>query len=87
MTDTIRGPVTKIVDGDTFDMDVTHVGKKNRNKYKDEERVRIADIDEPELSSPAGQRSKAKLERKLKGKDVRCYVQSRDTYGRTCYLP
>ena len=82
MAGTIRGPVTSIVDGDTFDMKVSHVGKSNENKYNDNERIRIADIDKPELNTPAGKRSKEKLERKLKGKEVRCYVQARDSYGR-----
>jgi endonuclease YncB( thermonuclease family) len=82
MAETIRGPVTNIVDGDTFDMKVTHTGKENKEKYNDNERVRIAEIDAPELNTPAGKRSKDQLERKLKGKDVRCYVQARDTYGR-----
>jgi len=82
MADTIRGPVTNIVDGDTFDMKVTHVGKNNKEKYNDNERIRIAKIDAPELDAPAGKRSKEQLERKLKGKEVRCYVQARDTYGR-----
>lgn len=82
MTDTIRGLVISIVDGDTFDMRITHVGKNNEYKYNDTERIRIADINEPELRSPTGQRSKEILERKLKGKEVRCYVQSRDIYGR-----
>lgn len=82
MADTIRGPVTVIIDGDTFDMKVTHTGKNNQYKYNNEERIRIADIDAPELNTPAGGRSKNLLERKLKGKEVRCYVQSRDTYGR-----
>jgi len=40
MADTIRGLVTNIVDGDTFDMKVTHVGKNNKYEYNDEERVR-----------------------------------------------
>ena len=82
MSDTIKGPVTEIVDGDTFDMKVTHVGKNNKFDYNSKTRVRIADIDKPELGTSAGQRSKDLLERKLKGKEVRCYVQSRDTYGR-----
>jgi len=76
--DTIRGRVFSIIDGDTFDMRVTHVGKQNLYKYDDIERVRIAEIDEPELNTPAGPRSKQKLQ----GKEVRCYVQARDEYGR-----
>jgi len=82
MTDTIRGPVIDIIDGDTFDMNVTHTGKNNKRDYKDKERIRIAEIDAPELRAPGGQRSKDLLERKLKGKEVRCYIQARDDYGR-----
>ena len=65
-----------------FFMKVTHTGKGNQTKYNNEERIRIADIDEPELNTPAGKRSKEKLERKLKGKEVRRHVQARDSYGR-----
>lgn len=82
MADTIRGPVTNVVDGDTFDMKVTHIGNNNKEKYNDEERIRIAEIDAPELNTPAGKRSKEQLEKKLKGKEVRCHVEARDTYGR-----
>jgi len=82
MADTFKGLVTNIVDGDTFDMHVTSVGDNNAYEYNADETIRIADIDEPELSTPAGRRSKDLLERKLKGKKVQCYVQSRDSYGR-----
>jgi len=82
MADTIRGPVTNVVDGDTFDIKVTHVGENNKEKYNNEERIRIADIDEPELRTVAGKRSKEQLVRKLNGKQVRCYIQARDIYGR-----
>lgn len=82
MTDTIRGPVKAVIDGDTFDMKVTHTGKENKIKYNKEERIRIAEIDAPELNTAAGKRSKDALERKLKGKEVRCYIQARDTYSR-----
>ena len=82
MADTIQGSVTNIVDGDTFDMVVTHTGRNNEYEYNSEERIRIASIDEPELDTPSGKRSKDTLERKLLGKEVRCYVQSRDSYRR-----
>jgi len=82
MADTIRGPVTSIVDGDTFNIKVTHTGKENKEKYNNNERIRIAEIDAPELNTPAGRRSKEQLEKKLSGKEVRCYVQARDTYSR-----
>lgn len=82
MADVIQGPVTQVVDGDTFDTTVTHVGTHNKIKYNDSERIRIASIDAPELNTPAGKRSKDALERKLKGKRVSCTVQARDTYSR-----
>jgi len=82
MADIIRGSVTNIVDGDTFDMKVTHVGEKNEVEYNDNERIRIAGIDEPELTAPGGKRSKEHLEGLLKEKEVMCSVQTRDTYGR-----
>lgn len=80
--DTIRGRVFSIIDGDTFDMRVTHVGKQNRYKYNDIERIRIAEIDEPELNTLTGRRSRALLQQKLHGREVRCYVQARDEYDR-----
>jgi micrococcal nuclease len=82
MADTIRGPVTRVVDGDTFEMDVTHIGKENTEKYNNSETVRIAGIDAPELGTEAGKKAKAQLDKKLSGKEVRCTVQARDTYGR-----
>lgn len=82
MGDTIRGPVTRVVDGDTFAMTVTHTGTNNVESYNNSETIRIAGFDAPELSSGAGQRSKEALTLKLAGKTVRCTVQARDTYGR-----
>jgi len=82
MTDTIRGPVRRVVDGDTFEMDVTHVGKNNTEKYNDSETVRIADVDAPELGTQAGNNAKSDLQRRLSGKQVRCTIKARDKYGR-----
>jgi len=82
MLDTILGPVTNIIDGDTFEMKVTRIGTHNKYKYNNEETVRIDDINAPELQAPGGRRSKDLLERQLKGKEVQCYVKTRDSYGR-----
>lgn len=82
MSDIIQGPVTRIIDGDTFDMTVTYIGTSNERKYADSETIRLAGFDAPELPSRAGQRSKDSLTLKLSGKTVRCTVQARDTYGR-----
>jgi endonuclease YncB( thermonuclease family) len=82
MTDTIRGPVTNIVDGDTFDIKVTYTGKDNKTDYNKNERIRIVEINAPELNTLAGKREKKHLEKILTNKEVRCCVQARDTYGR-----
>lgn len=82
MSDTIRGKVTNVVDGDTFEMSVTHIGKNNEYEYSNTETIRVAEIDEPELSTKAGKKSKEILENELNGKEVRVTVSARDTFGR-----
>jgi len=82
MRDIIRGPVTNVVDGDTFDISVTHVGTNNVHKYNDVERIRIVSIDAPELNKPGGKHSKNSLETLLLHREVRCSIHSRDSFGR-----
>jgi len=82
MTDVIWGKVVKVIDGDTFDIKVTHVRRGNQYEYSTKERIRIEGIDPAELPSLAGRRAKRDLERALKGKSVRCDIRARDTYGR-----
>ncbi|MBI4258673.1 MAG: hypothetical protein HY619_06940 [Thaumarchaeota archaeon] len=82
MSDAIWGDVTQVVDGDTFDIKVTHIGRNNQNSYGDIEGIRIARIDASELPSRPGQRAGDQLERVLRGKFVRCDIGSRDTFGR-----
>lgn len=82
MSDIVYGPVTGIIDDDTFDMEITHVGQHNEEIYRNPERVRIAGIDDPDLCSGVSRRSRKKLEKKLKDKEVKCYVLTRDTADR-----
>jgi len=82
MADTIRGPVTNVIDGDTFDMKVTQFGNSNRYEYKNSERIRITNIYVADLLSLEGARNKQNLEKAILGKEIKCFVQSRDTYGR-----
>ncbi len=82
MTDTIAGTVTTVIDGDTFDLRVYHRGGTNSRNYGDNERVRIANINAPEINEPGGKRSKDALTKKILDKTVVCYIQARDTYGR-----
>ncbi len=80
--DVIQGLTINVIDGDTFDMNVTHVGTQNRFQYNITERIRIAEIDAPELKSLLGLRSKNILHQKLHRKVVKCFIQARDEYGR-----
>ena len=83
MADIIVGPVTRVIDGDTFEMQVTHVGESNEYEdYNDLERIRIANIDEPELGTLQGRNARVRLQNTLQGQIVRCTVQARDYYGR-----
>ena len=82
MADTIRGKVTYIMDRRTFALDVTHVGKANRGEYLTTETIRIYNTQSPQLNTPGVERTKLILQDKLLGKEVRCYVRSRDTYHR-----
>ena len=82
MYDIVRGPVSHVVDGDTFDISVTHLGKNNKFNYGNTERIRIIGINTPELNTSAGLLAKANLEKKIKGKEIRCKVHSRDVYNR-----
>ena len=82
MYDSVRGPVVDVIDGDTFDINVTHKGKNNKYTYNDTERIRIVGIDAPELNTVAGIHAKANLKAKILGKEIRCKVHSRDTFQR-----
>ena len=82
MQDIIYGMVDTVIDGDTFIINVNETYKSNRNTYNRWERIRIANIDAEELNMFRGKRDKAKLERVVQGRVVRCSVQSRDKFGR-----
>lgn len=82
MADILRGRVSRVIDGDTFEISGVTATALSGNKYNATETIRIADIDSPELNTGAGQRSKDALERKINGKTVTCTVKARDPYGR-----
>ena len=82
MVDIIQGKVTEVIDGDTFDMSVSGRGANNSETYNNTERIRLADVNAPELGSPAGQQAKQDLETRIGGKIVKCEIQSRDSFGR-----
>lgn len=82
MNDIIKGPVLRVIDGDTFEMIVTHIGKQNKYNYNNIEKIRINGINAPEINSHAGKIAKKKLTQLIFSKTVQCFVQARDVYGR-----
>jgi endonuclease YncB( thermonuclease family) len=82
MYDTVEGPVLDVIDGDTVDISVAHMGKHNKFNYGNTERIRIAGINAPELNTTSGLLAKSNLKAKLNGRIVRCTIHSRDAYSR-----
>lgn len=82
MADTVKGKIIRVVDGDTFDLQITNVGNNNAYKYSNTERIRMAGKDEPELNTLLGLAVKRRITEKLLNKIVICEIQGRDTYGR-----
>jgi endonuclease YncB( thermonuclease family) len=81
MADTIRGLVTNVIDGDTFDMKISQLGNNNQYEYQSSERIRITNIHVADLLSLEGPRDKQNLENAILGKEVKCFIESRDTAG------
>ena len=80
--DRVFGYVLRVVDGDTFELDVDSVSRGNQYNYNDVEKVRIRGIDAPELNSNAGRAAKVRLQNKIQGRRVEGDVSARDIYGR-----
>ena len=67
--DVVSGKVTRIVDGDTFDIGAT--------------RIRVWGLDAPERGAPGSSQATAQLGRLIASKKVTCAVKDIDRYGRT----
>ncbi|NIO17275.1 MAG: hypothetical protein GTN70_09835 [Deltaproteobacteria bacterium] len=80
--DFLIGNVVHVLDGDTFELTVTRVGKKNRNIYDEEEKIHINRLKPAEIVSLVGARPKPLLERMLMKREVMCLVNSREPGGK-----
>lgn len=78
----IRGQIIHIIDPQTYDMKVTHVGQTVTSHVKEQERIYAAEVDDAELSELIRTKKVVELKQKLVGKEVRCYILSRDLFGR-----
>jgi hypothetical protein len=80
--DFLIGNVMDVLDGETFELNVTRVGKNNRHIYDHEEKIHINRLKPAEIVSLIGARPKPLLERILKKREVMCLVHSRDQGGK-----
>lgn len=69
----ISGQVAYVIDGDTFQLSSHKLG---------DIRIRVAEIDAPELHQPYGQKAKSYLRDLIESKDVICSITEKDRYGR-----
>ncbi|MBL7893621.1 MAG: hypothetical protein JNL63_13390 [Bacteroidia bacterium] len=73
MLDTVIGPITRVVDGNSFQMRVTHIGRHNAYVYGNYETVYIAPNSVP---------NSTRLSAILVNRRVKCHVRYRDNYNR-----
>lgn len=76
------GTVTNVVDGDTFDLQIE---KTDPRIIYEIVRVRLADVDSPEVSTPEGQPAKDYTTEALLGKKVWLDIDDRSGDGRDPY--
>ncbi len=74
MLDTAIGPIIRIIDANSFQMQVTHIGRHNAYSYANYETVCIAP--NPNLIHAT------QLSTALIGRRIKCKVQYRDNYNR-----
>jgi hypothetical protein len=77
----IIGNVIRVLDGESFEMEVTRVGRRNRLIYNGEEKIHINTLKPAEIVSLTGTHPGPILERILAKKEVMCLVHSRSTGG------
>jgi len=80
--DEASGTVTNVVDGDTFDL---RIDKTDPRIIYEIERVRLADVDSPEMSTPEGEPAKVFATDTLLGKKVWLDIDDKSRDGRDPY--
>jgi len=80
--DEASGTVTNVVDGDTFDI---RIEKTDPRIIYEVERVRLADVDSPEMSTPEGPPAKVYTTETLLGQKVWLDIDNKSKDGRDMY--
>lgn len=81
LPDTLKGIVTKIIDCDTFELNVLEEGDENLQDYKEIEVIQIANLISFEMEDPGEIRSAYFLKRILKEREVLCVMLTIDEGG------
>jgi len=81
MPDYIKGSVEEVIDSETLLISVDFIGKSNRSEYKDIETVHIEKIEPPFLKNIPKEKCKTRLEKKLTGVTVYCYILGKNKQG------
>ena len=74
----IRGLVTGIVDGNTFEMSVQNGNGYSAKGEKRQEIIRIYGMDKPAASTLSGILAKLELEKKIVGRTLECDIIEKD---------
>ena len=80
--DVINGIVTKIIDYNTIEINVTEIGIHNQFNYMAKERVKLFAINDEEVQVPNIPWPTNLLEEMLLGKNIRCEIRHRDYISR-----
>lgn len=81
MPDYIKGIVEKIVDEETLLLGVTFIGDTNRSEYNDIETIHIEKLEPPFLKNIPKEKRLSRLEKKLLGQTVYCYLLGKNKQG------
>ena len=80
--DMICGKVVRVIDGDTYEIEIKTQNRGNIFRYNKRERIRMENRLAPELDQWGGKKAKNELEKKIKGKNICIKVKARDKFGR-----
>jgi hypothetical protein len=81
MTDIIWGNVGKILDGQIFELNLTHRKDGNKNDYSDLEKIKFFETDIVTLPADVSQCTKEQTEQILPGLFVKCEIKEKDNEG------
>ncbi len=84
MNDIVWGTVTKVIDNNKFEMNVTHRKDENKNEYADNEIIIFTEIDIMSIPAEPSIRTIQQIEDAIKGKFIKCEIETRSNDGLTC---